>query len=51
MKFSVISSNAVDARAQARGKVGPGRDLHISCVFFVPGRPDVREWVFSTVLQ
>ena len=48
MKYSIIASTAEEARAEAAKK--HRGDLHISCVFFVRGRPDVREFVFTTVL-
>ncbi len=47
MKYSAIAATASDARAQIPHK----GELHISAVFYVKGRPDVREWVFTTVLS
>jgi len=49
VKFSVVATDPVTARAEATAKrKGP---VHISCVFFVRGRPDVREFVFCSVLS
>jgi hypothetical protein len=48
MKASIISNNAVDARALAEKKLG--RHLHISSVFFLKNDPSKRLWVFSTEL-
>lgn len=47
MKTSVIAETSIEARETAKVKL-KRKEVHISCVLFVPGRQDVREWVFST---
>lgn len=46
MKYSAIAPTALEARALIKHK----GELHISAVFYVRGRSDVREWVFTTTL-
>lgn len=50
MKKSIFAGNATDARRLAQEALKT-EHVHISCVFFVPGQPGMREWVFSTVLS
>lgn len=48
MKASVISNNAIDARALAEKKLG--KYIHISTVLYFKNDPTKRLWTFSTEL-
>jgi hypothetical protein len=47
MKTTVIAQTSIEARETAKAKL-KRKEVHISSVLFVPGRPDLRQWVFST---
>lgn len=47
MKTTVIAATSEEARETAKATL-KRKEVHISCVLFVPGRSDVRQWVFST---
>lgn len=48
MKYDIVAQTSIEAREIAKSLAK--REVYISAIYFVRGRPDVRAFVFSTEL-